>query len=152
MKNRICNIIIALGLLFFAGCYSSHIGCHCDENEVGLSTMNLTFGCGASTKTISASSNWWIIRANTQDKNSSYGDFDIICLRGCEEETESVPVCQSDGHLCKITGDWFEIVEITKNELSISVTKNETNVERDLYVRIFNGPCVDILTVTQKAE
>lgn len=143
-------LIFALASMLFTGCVRKSLIGDCSENPYGLPTRNVTFDADASTKVITAKYRWEAIMCYTQDKSSLKGDFEIICSEdGCTEEHFYYIDTR---HLLTIIGDWFEIKENSYKELSISVSKNETNIERILHIGFEAGNCLDAMTVTQKAD
>jgi hypothetical protein len=141
-------ILILLVMLFFSGC-DDPLG-YCPKNPFGLSTRSISVGKNGGTATVTAKLGaMGIYEVIAQGKTLSKGDFEIVCMEeGCSDE-----FCQNKkGHRIKVIGEWFEVVEVSGHNLSFTVDRNDTGIERSLSVGVWGGICYSTITLTQKAK
>jgi hypothetical protein len=129
--------------------------CSCKYSEpegscepLKLSKKELSFNANGGVDSVIIKSSYWLAYDGVQCESFGAGRPEDYCNNN---------YCKHNGNtnsnlIMKIECFWFNVVQIDENTLLVSVNKNETEKERQLYVGVQGGDCHSGFFVYQSAE
>ncbi|MDR1652382.1 MAG: hypothetical protein LBS01_01790 [Prevotellaceae bacterium] len=133
MKN-LRKILLTAGIVYGL--------CSCEVNDIQLSTEELFFTAAGGTKELTATGKWWGISSF----DMWIGDTRII------EYDNILFEYNNSGYIKSAVGSWFMIEELSFQKMTVSLQKNETGLQRKIYIYLNAGDSGGCVSVFQSAN